>query len=70
MNDLKHWVAFTRIAGLGPKKFESLIDVFPDLEEAWLAGSERLCAAGLDRSTALRIVSEPGRIDPDEEILE
>ncbi len=68
MNDLKYWVALTRIAGLGPKKFESLIDVFPDFEEAWLAGPERLRAAGLDRSTALRIVGERGRIDPDEEM--
>ena len=52
MNDLKYWVALTRIAGLGPKKFESLIDVFPDLEEAWLAGSESWASA--DGSTRTR----------------
>ena len=68
MDDLKYWVALTRISGLGPKKFESLIDSFPDLEEAWLAGPERLRAAGLDRSTALRITEERGRIDLDEEM--
>ena len=68
MSDLKYWVAFNRIQGIGRVRFSQLEAYFGNLEQAWHAGAGDLKAAGLDtRSIDSIIASRPG-ISPDSEM--
>lgn len=66
--DLKYWVSLTRISGLGPKKFEMLSAAFESMEAVWRADAGGLADAGLDRSTARKLVDSRPSIDPDDEM--
>ncbi len=68
MDDLKYWVAFHRIQGLGPVRFGKLEARFGTLAEAWKAGQDDLAAAGLDSGTLREIVEARPEIDPDAEM--
>ena len=50
MSDLKYWVGFNRIPGIGRAKFSQLESYFSNLEQAWHAGPADLKSAGLDTS--------------------
>jgi len=52
MNDLKYWVAFHQVSGLGPATFAKLEARFGDLETAWRASLSDLVAAGVPRKVA------------------
>lgn len=67
-DELKYWVAFNRIAGLGRVRYSLLESHFPTMEEAWNAGASELKAAGLDGRLVSRIVSERAEISPDAEM--
>ncbi len=68
MSDLKYWVGFNRIPGIGRVKFSQLERYFGNLEKAWHATPADLKAAGLDaRSIESIVASRPG-ISPDTEI--
>ena len=49
MDDLRYWVGFNRVLGIGPAKLRALLDHFGDLETAWHADASDLRQAGLDR---------------------
>ena len=66
--DLKYWVSLTRIAGLGPKKFEALASSFESMEAVWHADIRELTEAGLDRGAAQGVAEARPSIDPDEEM--
>ena len=68
MSDLKYWVGFNRIQGIGRAKFLQLEGYFGDLERAWKASAAELKAAGLDsKSIEAILVSRPD-ISPDAEL--
>ena len=67
-DELKYWVAFHRISGLGPARFAKLESFFGNLEEAWKSGPAELSAAGLDARTTAEVQSDRPRIDPDGEL--
>jgi DNA processing protein len=67
-DELKYWVAFNRIAGLGRVRYSLLESHFPSMEEAWNAGASQLKAAGLDGRLVSRIVSQRAEISPDDEM--
>jgi DNA processing protein len=67
-HELKYWVAFNRIAGLGRVRYSLLESHFPSMEDAWNAGASELKAAGLDGRLVSRIVSERAKISPDADI--
>ncbi|HSH03969.1 MAG TPA: DNA-processing protein DprA [Anaerolineae bacterium] len=48
MHDVKYWLAFSRVKGIGPARFQSLQRYFGNLEEAWRADEKGWRAAGLD----------------------
>ena len=52
MNDLKYWVAFHQISGIGPATFTKLESRFGNLEDAWRAPLSDLVAAGVSRKAA------------------
>ena len=65
MQDIKHWVAFNRIPGVGRARYAALEAYFGTLESAWHAGSAELRRAGLDRRTISSIQARRPAIDPD-----
>ena len=66
--ELRYWVAFNRIAGIGRVRFALLEQHFGSLKEAWAAGLSDLRAAGIDAGTSRRIVNGRPEIDPDDEL--
>lgn len=68
MNDLKYWLGFSLITGIGRVKFDLLEKGFPDMELAWKASALELKAAGLDDKIVESIISGRTRIYPDAEM--
>jgi DNA processing protein len=66
MEDIKYWVAFHQISGIGPATFAKLEARFGDLESAWRAPVSDLIAAGVKP----KVAAEAGRFrdanEPDE----
>ncbi len=63
--DLKYWVGFSLIPGIGRARISLLQQVFPTLEAAWHASAEELSRSELDRRTLAAIQRSRVRIDLD-----
>lgn len=68
LDELKYWVAFTRIPGVGRMRFQALLNRFGRLSDAWRAGRSELREAGLDAHTIRTITTERHNIHPDAEL--
>ena len=68
MTDIKYWVAFSRIANLGPVKIRLLESHFGSLEQAWKASLGELKAARIDYKTARTVILQRSSISPDAEM--
>ena len=66
--DLKYWLAFNRVPGIGRVRCSLLEGYFGSLGEAWQAGLGELHAAGLDNRTANAIVTARSQIVPENEL--
>jgi DNA processing protein len=67
-NELKYWVSFSKIPGIGRVKISQLLEQFTSLEHAWKAPASTLKKLGIDTKTVENIVDLRSRINPDEEI--
>ena len=66
--DIKYWVGFNSIPGIGRVRLSQLESHFGDLERAWKAPASEMKQAGLD-SQAMRAVTQwRDKIDPDAEM--
>ena len=68
MADIKYWIGFNIVPGIGPAKFRALIDHFGDLEAAWRADAHKLREAGLDRRAIENLLATRAGISLDEEV--
>ncbi|MFQ5826603.1 MAG: DNA-processing protein DprA [Dehalococcoidia bacterium] len=68
MEQLKYWVGFSLIPGIGRVRFSRLEAYFGDLEAAWHASASDLRAAGLDARTVQAIVNRRPRISLEAEM--
>ncbi len=68
ISELKYWIAFNRVRGVGRARIAMLEAHFGSLAEAWGANSAQLQQAGLDRRTAANVARSWSRIDPDAEM--
>jgi DNA processing protein len=68
MSDLKYWVGFNFIQGIGRARFSQLEGYFGDLERAWKASATELKAAGLDSKSVEAIIAARPTISPDAEL--
>jgi DNA processing protein len=68
MHDVRYWIGFNRVYGVGPAKVRALIDHFGDLETAWQAMPPELKEAGLDRRSIENLLVTRAKIDLDQEI--
>ncbi len=69
-DDLKYWLAFSRINQIGPARLIRLQKYFTNLKIAWEALPEEYLAAGLDQRTVDHLIMEKKSIDPDELLME
>jgi DNA processing protein len=68
MTDVKYWVAFNIVQGIGPMRVQSLLEFFKDLEAAWKATPLELARAGLDRRSISSVTAARGKLDLDAEM--
>ncbi len=67
-DELKYWVGFSRMPGIGRVKISQLLEHFSTLEQAWKASTGELRKAGLDSKSADTIVNMRPRISLDAEM--
>jgi len=68
MKDIKYWVGFTLVPGIGRAKFSLMEQFFGSLEKAWCAGASELQAAGLDNRSVEAIMAKRPAISLDAEM--
>jgi DNA processing protein len=66
--DLKYWVGFTLVPGIGRVRLGQLESHFGSVEDAWKASASELRASGLDSSSVKSILSARPSIDLDGEL--
>ncbi len=68
--ELACWVAFTRVRGIGPKRFGDLLSFFGSAAAAWRAGRADLLAARLDARATEALLEQRAKAPPPEAELE
>ena len=69
LDELAHWVAFSRFPGVGPVRFKLLLDFFEnDVAAAWKADSKHLAEAGLDKKTIEKLIAHRSEVTPQHEL--
>ena len=66
--DLKFWVAFNRVSGIGAVRLRGLMEYFDNLESAWNASGAELRAAGLGPQTIEALQNARRDMDPEAEL--
>ncbi len=66
--DIKYWVGFSLIPGIGPVRFTQLENYFTNLEDAWKATPAELKRSGLDTGSIHAITSWQPRISLEAEM--
>ncbi|UCD09539.1 MAG: DNA-processing protein DprA [Dehalococcoidales bacterium] len=67
-NDIKYWVGFSLISGIGRVKFGLLENYFESMEAAWQASPSELRKAGLDSGSITSITDNRESISLDSEM--
>jgi len=68
MSDLRYWLGFNLVSGIGPSGIRALLSHFGDLELAWKSNAATLRAVGLRRNGIEQLVSQRAKIDLDGEL--
>ncbi|HCI82883.1 MAG TPA: hypothetical protein DHW02_24695, partial [Ktedonobacter sp.] len=69
LDELAHWVAFSRFPGIGPKRFHKLLAFFDnDVLAAWKAESNQLSEAGIDQKTREKFIEYRKTVTPQQEL--
>lgn len=66
--DIRYWVGFSQVSGIGAARLRALLDYFGHLEEAWKAPTHDLQQAGLDKRSLANLIATRGRLDLDAEV--
>jgi len=68
MEDLKYWLGFSLVRGIGPVRLRALLNHFGDLKMAWEAEAGELSRAGLDRRSIENLLATRRRVCLDDEM--
>jgi DNA processing protein len=68
MSDLRYWVGFNIVRGIGPTRLRALLDYFGDVERAWRASPGELAGAGLDRRSLENLLAARAKLDLEQEL--
>jgi len=63
--ELRYWIGFNLVKGIGPAKVRRLLEYFGDLATAWSARIEELQSAGLDRRSVENLIAARAGVDLD-----
>jgi DNA processing protein len=66
--DIRYWVGFNKVSGIGAARLRALLDYFGDLEIAWHASSHDLQQAGLDRRSLANLLKTREDLDLEAEV--
>jgi DNA processing protein len=66
--DIRYWIGFNRVSGIGAARLQALLDYFGDLETAWQASAHDLRQAGLDRRSLENLLKARNEMDLDAEV--
>ena len=67
-HDIAYWVAFSKVAGIGPARFKKLYDYFDSVGDAWQANAGELMAIGLDKRAVTGLMKTRPVLDLDAEM--
>lgn len=65
MSDLKYWLGFNLVKGIGPAKLEAMLDYFGSAAAAWQANEEQLAHIGVDSRTIATFLQMRQELDLD-----
>jgi DNA processing protein len=68
MRDIRYWIGFNKVTGIGAARLRALLDYFGDLEIAWQASGADLQQAGLDRRSLANLLEARRTLDLDAEV--
>lgn len=68
MSDLRYWLGFNEVRGIGPLRLRALIDYFGDVEQAWHAPVDELRRVGLDSRSLKNLLKARSDLDLDWEL--
>jgi DNA processing protein len=68
MSEMRYWLAFNHVQGIGPVKTRALLDYFGDLQLAWQASAAELQQAGLDKRALKNVLDTRDSLDLDGEL--
>ena len=63
MDELRYWLGFNLVRGIGPVRLRRLLDIFGDPETAWNASSQDLQAAKLSQRVVNNLLTIRGTFD-------
>jgi len=66
MSDLKYWLGFNLVKGIGPAKIQAMLDYFGDLATAWQAAEAQLERIGIDRRARQALLEARATLDLDQ----
>ncbi|HEX6385356.1 MAG TPA: DNA-processing protein DprA [Anaerolineae bacterium] len=65
MSDLKYWLGFNLVPGIGPAKIQALLGYFDGVTSAWRATEPQLQKIGFDQRAIANLVEARDRLDLD-----
>lgn len=65
MDNLRYWLGFNLVQGIGPVRLRALLEAFGDVASAWHAPADSLNALNLDRRAIANLVALRGQVDLD-----
>ncbi|MFW6082796.1 MAG: DNA-processing protein DprA [Chloroflexota bacterium] len=68
MSDLRYWVGFNEVRGIGPLRLRALLDHFGSIEQAWHASSDQLRNLGVDTRSLKNLSKVRSSIDLDQRL--
>lgn len=66
-NELKYWISFLKVPGIGRVKITQLLSYFGTLENAWKSSNFDLSCSGLDSKSVASVVNSRSKISPEDE---
>jgi DNA processing protein len=67
-DNLRYWIGFSKVAGIGPARLRRLLDYYGQIKDAWLANPGELRAIGLDKRSVENLVSTRHELDLEAEL--
>lgn len=68
MSDLRYWVGFSEVRGIGPLRLRALLDMYGSIERAWHAAPEQLHSVGVDSRSVANLVRARSEVNLDQRL--